>query len=375
MSASKNVLCVLSQEQYQDYREELAKLSGVGAELVVENNPEAALERVTEVNPLLLLVGMEVGFMEGLEFLALLMNKHKDFERPAVVLPDKADGMPPVLHSRSLSTGHSSVDNVTFDQIAQTVARAMQAVQPAEAAPAPQPVEDYDAPSDIATQPHIDEPTASKPKWVIPAVVGGVVLLLIVVLIIFSGNGEEPAKPKDTGEEIKTAAVTDPVAKAEPAEPVAAQKEEPAAEAEAAKAEAPEKEEPTEEAASAEEPPDEPAEPALAEETILPIRFEIGKGRPKVSDEQRLKEIVKGLREQRDARIVLIGHTSNEGDAPKNRQLGLFRAKMVKKLLVRRGIPGGRIKLETRGEKEPIESNQTPGGRSKNRRVTLRLVH
>jgi outer membrane protein OmpA-like peptidoglycan-associated protein len=72
--------------------------------------------------------------------------------------------------------------------------------------------------------------------------------------------------------------------------------------------------------------------------------------------------------------IILTGHTDSIGTESANLRLGLKRAKIVKKMLVKRGAPKGQIKVESKGETKPLNSNKTPKGRKKNRRVELTPV-
>ncbi len=69
--------------------------------------------------------------------------------------------------------------------------------------------------------------------------------------------------------------------------------------------------------------------------------------------------------------ITVAGHTDNTGTTEGNYQLGLRRARKIGALLVAKGIPEERINVISKGERAPIESNETLNGRNKNRRVEL----
>ena len=71
--------------------------------------------------------------------------------------------------------------------------------------------------------------------------------------------------------------------------------------------------------------------------------------------------------------VSLTGHTDSKGNQGSNMQLGLNRAKSVKKILVTLGIAGNRISVGTEGANNPIASNDTEEGRQKNRRVELEI--
>ena len=69
--------------------------------------------------------------------------------------------------------------------------------------------------------------------------------------------------------------------------------------------------------------------------------------------------------------VEIIGHTDDEGPAEGNYRLGLRRAKMLRDVLVRRGVPRGQILTDSRGETDPEADNDTPEGRQRNRRVEV----
>lgn len=71
--------------------------------------------------------------------------------------------------------------------------------------------------------------------------------------------------------------------------------------------------------------------------------------------------------------IFIIGHTDNIGDDQANLLLSQNRAKAVKEYLVSQGVDASKIFTEGKGEKHPIESNQTETGRQANRRVEIKL--
>lgn len=70
-----------------------------------------------------------------------------------------------------------------------------------------------------------------------------------------------------------------------------------------------------------------------------------------------------------DKKIVVTGHTDSVG--VNNYQWGLERATNVKNYLVAQGISTTIIQVVSKGETEPIASNLTEEGRSKNRRIVI----
>lgn len=74
-----------------------------------------------------------------------------------------------------------------------------------------------------------------------------------------------------------------------------------------------------------------------------------------------------------DKTITLSGHADNSGNAIKNDELALSRAKAIKTELVRLGVDSSRITTISHGEAKPIATNSTRAGRQKNRRVELEI--
>lgn len=95
-----------------------------------------------------------------------------------------------------------------------------------------------------------------------------------------------------------------------------------------------------------------------------------------VTDDQKnyLNEVATKLNERKDVYMVVIGHTDNVGAAAYNTALSKKRAEAVKSYLVTQGVESGRILVESYGFERPLESNTTPEGRAKNRRVEFKFL-
>lgn len=74
-----------------------------------------------------------------------------------------------------------------------------------------------------------------------------------------------------------------------------------------------------------------------------------------------------------DAGLRIIGHTDAKGSDEYNQALGYRRAQSVQNYFESKGISAEKIKIESKGEKEPAENNGTDEGRSKNRRATITI--
>ncbi|HMR42403.1 MAG TPA: OmpA family protein, partial [Saprospiraceae bacterium] len=68
------------------------------------------------------------------------------------------------------------------------------------------------------------------------------------------------------------------------------------------------------------------------------------------------------------------GHTDNVGEADENMKLGARRAGAIKDILVKSGVNANQITTDSKGESQPVASNDTEEGRHDNRRVEVRLI-
>jgi type VI secretion system protein ImpK len=71
--------------------------------------------------------------------------------------------------------------------------------------------------------------------------------------------------------------------------------------------------------------------------------------------------------------LTIVGHTDNQPihnlRFPSNFELSLARAETVRDLMLKRQVAADKIKVDGKGEKEPIADNKTPEGRETNRRI------
>ncbi|ANH60891.1 OmpA family protein [Dokdonia donghaensis] len=82
-----------------------------------------------------------------------------------------------------------------------------------------------------------------------------------------------------------------------------------------------------------------------------------------------LKELLKN---NPDKKVTILGHTDNVGNARDNFSTGLKKSRQIKwYLTARRGIPRSKITATSRGEEEPIASNNTVSGRRQNNRIEI----
>jgi outer membrane protein OmpA-like peptidoglycan-associated protein len=88
-----------------------------------------------------------------------------------------------------------------------------------------------------------------------------------------------------------------------------------------------------------------------------------------------LEAVVGVLKKNPPLRIEIQGHTDNAGSAELNQQLSEDRALAVMQYLVEHGIDLDRLQSTGYGPSHPIASNDSPTGRSLNRRVELQPLN
>ncbi len=69
--------------------------------------------------------------------------------------------------------------------------------------------------------------------------------------------------------------------------------------------------------------------------------------------------------------VFIFGHTDDTGDPEENRRLSQERADAVRNFFISKEINPDTITAEGKGQDEPAESNATPEGKAKNRRVEI----
>jgi outer membrane protein OmpA-like peptidoglycan-associated protein len=73
------------------------------------------------------------------------------------------------------------------------------------------------------------------------------------------------------------------------------------------------------------------------------------------------------------AHIEITGHTCNIGTEKGNIRMGQKRADKAKDYLVSKGVSSGRISTSSKGDTEPVSPDNDDDGRSKNRRLEIRI--
>jgi outer membrane protein OmpA-like peptidoglycan-associated protein len=104
------------------------------------------------------------------------------------------------------------------------------------------------------------------------------------------------------------------------------------------------------------------------------VRFDFNKSSLTPQAKANLDKLVPVFTEYPDTNIVIYGYTDNKGAVDYNLKLSQERANAVKSYLVNKGLVSARFTTTGMGIADPIESNDTDAGRSKNRRVEFAIT-
>jgi general secretion pathway protein A len=106
-------------------------------------------------------------------------------------------------------------------------------------------------------------------------------------------------------------------------------------------------------------------------EKKLIINFKNNSNDLSPDDVGNLSKIAAVLIHYPDLSVNVVGYTDSSGVYSYNKSLSRFRANIVKSYLVGKGVRSEQITAIGMGSINPVESNETPGGRSSNRRVEI----
>jgi OOP family OmpA-OmpF porin len=111
------------------------------------------------------------------------------------------------------------------------------------------------------------------------------------------------------------------------------------------------------------------------ERTIIldDVLFDFDRSTVKPEAAKILDRLVVFMDENKDKRVSLSGHTDNVGTDKYNQGLSERRVKSVRDYVVKKGVDGSRVTGQGFGESKPIADNKTKEGRSKNRRVEVKV--
>ena len=104
------------------------------------------------------------------------------------------------------------------------------------------------------------------------------------------------------------------------------------------------------------------------------VRFDTNKSTLTTTAKANLDKLVPVFKSYADTDIVIYGYTDSTGSAEYNLNLSQQRANSVEKYLESKGLNMSRFKMVGMGIADPIATNDTPEGRSQNRRVEFAIT-
>lgn len=102
------------------------------------------------------------------------------------------------------------------------------------------------------------------------------------------------------------------------------------------------------------------------------LRFMVGSSKIATHSLSVLNNVVDVMKNNPNLNIEVQGHTDSRGVAKNNKRLSQKRAQSVVDHLISKGVDRTRLTAKGYGQENPIASNDTVVGRSKNRRVELK---
>jgi outer membrane protein OmpA-like peptidoglycan-associated protein len=84
--------------------------------------------------------------------------------------------------------------------------------------------------------------------------------------------------------------------------------------------------------------------------------------------------MIRMVKSHSDLRILITGHTDSDGSDAYNIELSKRRAAALVRFFEKNGLAKSRVEIDFKGEKEPVDRNDTDTGKQKNRRVDFRFI-
>ncbi len=104
------------------------------------------------------------------------------------------------------------------------------------------------------------------------------------------------------------------------------------------------------------------------------VRFDTNKSTLTSTAKANLDKLVKVFNEYPDTNIQIYGYTDSAGADDYNLKLSQQRASSVKTYLSGKGLSASRFVTSGLGEADPVATNDTPAGKSQNRRVEFAIT-
>lgn len=116
-----------------------------------------------------------------------------------------------------------------------------------------------------------------------------------------------------------------------------------------------------------------PSEGEISVRLTNDILFDYNSAALRAASRTTLNELAQNFRQYPDNLIVVEGHTDSTGSDAYNQRLSEQRASSVADYLIDNGVPAASITVYGFGEMRPKDTNDSPEGRQRNRRVEIHI--
>ncbi len=108
-------------------------------------------------------------------------------------------------------------------------------------------------------------------------------------------------------------------------------------------------------------------------EQIIVLKFKYNTNQFEESELVKIHNAAEIMKKYPDTEALITGYTDSVGQRDYNLKLSIFRANLAQGVLLGAGISEKRMQVKGLGDKNPVESNDTPWGRKANRRVEIKI--
>tara|TARA_R110002072_G_scaffold100188_2_gene220581 strand:- start:9193 stop:10029 length:837 start_codon:yes stop_codon:yes gene_type:complete len=105
-----------------------------------------------------------------------------------------------------------------------------------------------------------------------------------------------------------------------------------------------------------------------------PVFFDFDESAIRTDHKEFLDRLIKVVKGHSDLRVKVTGHTDADGSDNYNDGLSQRRAQAIIDYFVEHGLKADRLVFDFKGEKMPLDSNDTKEGKQRNRRVDFRFI-
>jgi type IX secretion system PorP/SprF family membrane protein len=113
---------------------------------------------------------------------------------------------------------------------------------------------------------------------------------------------------------------------------------------------------------------------SFTQEKLAHITFTTGQATLEETSYNYLDDVIAILKQYENTKVIIEGHTDNEGEDDFNLELSKRRSETILNYFIEKGLDPERLSIEGYGETRPVDTNDTSEGRSKNRRVEIHFL-